>query len=94
MFKSSLDFFAAQLCSKLELFQERGFRKKGKAIALVKYPIFDQQIFYPNIAQLCSRLELFQERGFRKKGKAIALVKYPIFDQQIFYPNIAEVYCK
>ena len=49
MFKSSLDFFAAQLCSKLELFQERGFRKKGKAIALVKYPIFDQQIFYPNL---------------------------------------------
>ena len=52
MFKSSLDFFAAQLCSRLELFQERGFRKKGKAIALVKYPIFDQQIFYPNIAEV------------------------------------------
>ena len=49
MFKSSLDFFAAQLCSRLELFQERGFRKK------VKYPIFDQQIFYPNIAEVYSK---------------------------------------
>ena len=55
MFKSSLDFFAAQLCSRLELFQERGFHKKGKAIALVKYPIFDQQIFYPNIAEVYSK---------------------------------------
>ena len=55
MFKSSLDFFAAQFCSRLELFQERGFRKKGKAIALVKYPNFDQQIFYPNIAEVYSK---------------------------------------
>ena len=55
MFKSSLDFFAAQLCSRLELFQERGFRKKGKAIALVKYPIFDQEIFHPKLAEIYSK---------------------------------------
>ena len=53
MFKSSLDFFAAQLCSRLELFQERGFRKKGKAF--VKYPNFDQEIFYPELAEIYSK---------------------------------------
>ena len=50
MFKSSLDFICSLLCSRLALFQERGFRKKGKAIALVKYPNFDQEIFSPKLA--------------------------------------------
>ena len=54
-YKSSLDFFAAQFCSRLALLQERGFRKKGKATTLVKYPIFDQEIFYPKLAEIYSK---------------------------------------